>query len=251
MKRPDRLTLILTACALAVVCLLAPLDRAHATTNLALECFSTQPASAVPKSCPQGWTWHTPGAGAVVTTSGGAWKIFSNPPSADIIELCKANLSPGAAATACTAANIVYLPGCNAATFTCSSTPVTPPVTPTPPDTQAVVHWTRPTQNTDDSPLTTLNGYVLYRGTKLDSSDLAKYKTFLVGDLPIDEIGPFYTDVGLTAGQWCYGVEAYTSETPPVYSGMSTNQAVGSNCKTIVIPPPVLTPVAPVLTSVK
>lgn len=196
--------------ALMVIVVFGFAKCAHADTNLALECFSSTPATVKPTSCPQGWTWHTPGQGAVVITQTGSWRIFNVPPTTDAIAICTANVSPGTASTGCPKANVVYQAGCNAAGQSCTALPPTPPLptsprpTPSAPVASSVtINWLPPTQNADGSALTDLAGWNIYRGHKADGSDLVAFSGF-------GNIGAVsYVDATVTPGAtWCYALTA-------------------------------------------
>lgn len=180
-----------------VITMLTSLARCvvHAETNLALTCGS--PGTAVPASCSAGWTWQAPTAGSVIKTQGGSWKLFTVPPSADVITLCSADIPRNSAQSVCPIAKMIFATGDKAST-----------------GPAAVVAWTNPTayvtQSGQPAPGTpTIVELDLYRGTKADGSDLALY-------LPMKIVGPLitsYTDTKLTPGQWCYALKAIDANT--------------------------------------
>jgi Fibronectin type III domain len=88
-----------------------------------------------------------------------------------------------------------------------SSTPApvsSTPATPTPTTGSATLSWVAPTQNTDDSPLTNLAGYIIYYGT--DAAALTQ--TIQV----TNSSALSYVITGLAAGTtWYFTVTSYTA----------------------------------------
>jgi len=62
--------------------------------------------------------------------------------------------------------------------------------------------WTAPTQNIDNTPISTICCYNVYRGTRSDMSDRVFLKQVT---------GLTYTDPAVKAGTWYYAVTAVTS----------------------------------------
>lgn len=112
------------------------------------------------------------------------------------------------AASSCTATGDAAWSGTKAASGTQTLAVITPPKSYTlkcswPGDTQAVVRWTPPTQNTDNSPLTDLAGYRLNWGA--NASTLTQ-----VAQVP-NAAATSYTVTSLTPGTWHFAVKAYTT----------------------------------------
>lgn len=115
------------------------------------------------------------------------------------------------AATSCTASGDSAWAGTKAAsgTQTLAAFPASTPkayalVCNWPGDTQALLTWTPPTENTDGSALTNLAGYRVNWGASstalTQSAQIANPATTT------------YTISNLTAGTWFFGVKAYTSQ---------------------------------------
>lgn len=73
-----------------------------------------------------------------------------------------------------------------------------------PGDTQAMLMWTPPTENTDGSPLLNLAGYRVHWGVADDQLS----NTAQVSDPGVNT----YTVENLTPGTWYFGVTAYTTQ---------------------------------------
>lgn len=115
------------------------------------------------------------------------------------------------AATSCTASGDSAWAGSKAAsgTQTLAAFPTTTPkayalVCTWPGQTQALLTWTPPTKNTDDTPLTNLAGYRVSWG----ASATALTQVAQVSNPSITT----YTVTNLTAGTWFFGVKAYTTQ---------------------------------------
>lgn len=115
------------------------------------------------------------------------------------------------AATGCTASGDSAWAGTKAAsgTQTLAEFPTTTPkayalVCTWPGQTQALLTWTPPTQNTDGTPLTNLAGYRVNYGASAQS---------LVQAVQIANPATVsYTISNLTPGTWYFGVKAYTTQ---------------------------------------
>lgn len=112
------------------------------------------------------------------------------------------------AASSCTATGDAAWSGTKAASGTQTLAVITPPKSYTlkcswPGDAQAIVRWTPPTQNTDNSPLTDLAGYRVNWGAS--ASTLTQ-----VAQVPT-AAATSYTVTPLTPGTWYFGVKAYTT----------------------------------------
>lgn len=115
------------------------------------------------------------------------------------------------AATTCTATGDTAWAGTKAAsgTQTLADFPTTTPkayalVCTWPGTTQALLTWTPPTQNTDNTPLTNLAGYRVHWG----ASATALTQSATVAGAGVTT----YTVTNLTAGTWFFGVRAYTTQ---------------------------------------
>ena len=73
-------------------------------------------------------------------------------------------------------------------------------------DASAVVTWSRPTENTDGSPLTNLAGYVLYYGTGFPVPFSAIYIEPNATALEIQNLAP---------GNWYFQIESVNTEGMP------------------------------------
>lgn len=71
-------------------------------------------------------------------------------------------------------------------------------------DSQALLAWTPPTQNTDGTPLTNLAGYRVLYGTAPTSLSQTV-------DLPNPSLSAYTID-GLAPGAWYFGLRAYTTQ---------------------------------------
>lgn len=114
------------------------------------------------------------------------------------------------AASNCTASGDAAWTGTKAAsgTQTLAAFPVTTPkayalMCNWPGSTQALLTWTPPTRNTDDTPLTNLAGYRINWGTS------AATRTSVV---QVAANITSYTISDLTAGTWYFGVKAFTTQ---------------------------------------
>ena len=76
----------------------------------------------------------------------------------------------------------------------------------TPTTGSAVVTWSRPTENTDGSPLTNLAGYVLYYGTGFPVPFSAIYLEANATALEIQNLAP---------GNWYFQIESVNTEGMP------------------------------------
>jgi hypothetical protein len=76
----------------------------------------------------------------------------------------------------------------------------------TPTTRSAVVTWSRPTENTDGSPLTNLAGYVLYYGTGFPVPFSAIYIDPNATELEIQNLAP---------GNWYFQIESVNTEGMP------------------------------------
>lgn len=115
------------------------------------------------------------------------------------------------AATSCTASGDSAWAGSKAAsgTQTLAAFPTTTPkayalVCTWPGQTQALLTWTPPTKNTDDTPLTNLAGYRVSWG----ASATALTQVAQISNPSTTT----YTVTNLTAGTWFFGVKAYTTQ---------------------------------------
>jgi hypothetical protein len=115
------------------------------------------------------------------------------------------------AATVCTASGDPAWTGVKAASgsVTLAAFPTTTPkayalVCTWPGDTQALLTWTPPTQNTDNTPLTNLAGYRINWGT----SSTALTQVVQVAN----PAATSYTITGLTVATWFFGIKAYTTQ---------------------------------------
>jgi hypothetical protein len=115
------------------------------------------------------------------------------------------------AATSCTASGDAAWAGTKAAsgTQTLADFPTTTPkayalVCTWPGQTQALLTWTPPTQNTDGTPLTNLAGYRVNYGASASS---------LVQAAQIaNAAATTHTITNLTPGTWFFGIKAYTTQ---------------------------------------
>lgn len=115
------------------------------------------------------------------------------------------------AATGCTASGDAAWAGTKAAsgTQTLAAFPASTPkayalVCNWPGDTQALLTWTPPTQNTDDTPLTNLAGYRVHWG--VSAASLTQTAQLSNPSLTT------YTISNLTPGTWYFGIRAYTTQ---------------------------------------
>ncbi len=115
------------------------------------------------------------------------------------------------AATSCTASGDSAWTGTKAAsgTQTLAAFPTTTPkayalVCTWPGQTSALLTWTPPTRNTDDTPLTNLAGYRVSWG----ASATALTQVVQVNNPALTS----YTISNLTAGTWFFGIKAYTTQ---------------------------------------
>lgn len=112
------------------------------------------------------------------------------------------------AAISCTASGDAAWSGTKAASGALTLAVITPPKSYTlkcswPGDAQAIVRWTPPTQNTDNSTLTDLAGYRVNWGAS--ASTLTQ-----VAQVP-NAAATSYTVTSLTPGTWYFAVKAYTT----------------------------------------
>jgi len=100
-------------------------------------------------------------------------------------------------------------PKASAGTQTLSPAPTTQPrafalICSTAEDSQALLTWIPPTQNTDGTTLTNLAGYRLYYGT----ASSALTETVQIANPALST----YVVDGLSPGPWYFGLRAYTSQ---------------------------------------
>lgn len=176
--------------------------------KLPLTCGDTTVIGAV--ECPKAQrTFTIPQNATPVSTTRG-WQPWESA-SADDILICTLALASGSGTDACPAVNKIRVPYCDVAFAECDIEPAPDPTEPPPANNTAVLTWTAPTRNTDDSPLTDLAGYYLYSGTTQANGSAPTARDLTLLRTIADRTATSVTVSGLSWGAYYFALSAYNS----------------------------------------